>query len=142
MAIDSSWRVSHPVHRRDLIHSQPARTTMFFMSNRHFSARGRNRSGRHYRQRGGRDDFLTTALTLCAFVALITWTIAPNIISAWTVGTNSPEAVADIEGSVYYPDCAAARAAGAAPMHRGSPGYRDHLDGDNDGTACEPYHRW
>jgi endonuclease YncB( thermonuclease family) len=35
--------------------------------------------------------------------------------------------------------CAAARAAGAAPVHRGSPGYNPMLDGDNDGIACEPY---
>jgi endonuclease YncB( thermonuclease family) len=39
----------------------------------------------------------------------------------------------------YYPNCAAARAAGAAPMHRGEPGYRLGLDGDHDGIACEPY---
>jgi len=39
--------------------------------------------------------------------------------------------------SVYYPDCAAARAAGAAPLHRGDPGYRSGLDRDGDGVACE-----
>ena len=37
----------------------------------------------------------------------------------------------------YYPDCAAVRAAGAAPLHSGEPGYRSGLDGDNDGIACE-----
>lgn len=36
-----------------------------------------------------------------------------------------------------YPNCAAARAAGAAPLHRGERGYREQLDGDNDGIACE-----
>ncbi len=40
-------------------------------------------------------------------------------------------------GSVYYPNCAAARAAGAAPLSRGQPGYRPGLDGDHDGHACE-----
>ncbi len=39
--------------------------------------------------------------------------------------------------STYYPDCTAARAAGAAPLHAGSPGYRTGLDGDGDGVACE-----
>jgi endonuclease YncB( thermonuclease family) len=39
--------------------------------------------------------------------------------------------------SVYYRNCAAARAAGAAPLHRGDPGYRSALDGDHDGVACE-----
>ncbi len=40
-------------------------------------------------------------------------------------------------GTVYYENCDAARAAGAAPVHRGDPGYGPHLDGDNDGIACE-----
>ncbi|MFI6866127.1 excalibur calcium-binding domain-containing protein [Nocardia sp. NPDC050406] len=39
--------------------------------------------------------------------------------------------------SVYYKNCAAARAAGAAPLHRGEPGYRSELDADGDGTACD-----
>ncbi len=37
----------------------------------------------------------------------------------------------------YFADCAAARAAGAAPLYAGSPGYRPELDGDRDGVACE-----
>ena len=40
-------------------------------------------------------------------------------------------------GSVYYRNCDAARAAGAAPLHRGDPGYGPHLDRDGDGVACE-----
>ncbi|MFE7746364.1 excalibur calcium-binding domain-containing protein [Nocardia sp. NPDC057455] len=39
--------------------------------------------------------------------------------------------------SVFYPDCDAARAAGAAPLRRGEPGYRPQLDSDHDGVACE-----
>lgn len=42
-------------------------------------------------------------------------------------------------GNAYYPNCAAARSAGAAPIYRGQPGYRSPLDRDNDGVACEPY---
>lgn len=38
-----------------------------------------------------------------------------------------------------YPNCAAARAAGAAPVRRGEPGYGAHLDRDGDGVGCEPY---
>ncbi|MFI8824398.1 excalibur calcium-binding domain-containing protein [Streptomyces sp. NPDC053431] len=41
--------------------------------------------------------------------------------------------------SPYYEDCDEARAAGAAPIHRGEPGYAPHLDRDGDGVACEPY---
>ena len=36
-----------------------------------------------------------------------------------------------------YRNCAAVKAAGAAPIRRGQPGYGPHLDGDNDGIACE-----
>ena len=36
-----------------------------------------------------------------------------------------------------YANCAAARAAGAAPVRRGEPGYGPHLDRDNDGVGCE-----
>lgn len=38
-----------------------------------------------------------------------------------------------------YGNCAEARAAGAAPIRRGEPGYAPWLDGDNDGIACEPW---
>ena len=37
----------------------------------------------------------------------------------------------------YYANCAAARAAGAAPLYRDQPGYRSKMDGDGDGVACE-----
>lgn len=38
---------------------------------------------------------------------------------------------------VFYANCAAARAAGAAPVYRGEPGYGKHLDRDGDGIGCE-----
>ena len=40
-----------------------------------------------------------------------------------------------------YRNCREARAAGAAPLYRGQTGYGPHMDGDNDGIACEPYPR-
>ena len=39
--------------------------------------------------------------------------------------------------SVYYPNCTAARAAGAAPIYSGTPGYGKHLDRDLDGIGCD-----
>ncbi|HEY6422161.1 MAG TPA: excalibur calcium-binding domain-containing protein [Pseudonocardiaceae bacterium] len=39
--------------------------------------------------------------------------------------------------AIYYKNCSAARAAGAAPIKRGGAGYRPALDRDNDGIACE-----
>jgi hypothetical protein len=38
---------------------------------------------------------------------------------------------------VYYANCSEARAAGAAPLYVGDPGYRAGLDRDGDGIACE-----
>lgn len=40
-------------------------------------------------------------------------------------------------GSAYFANCSAARAAGAAPIRRGQPGYSGRLDRDGDGVACE-----
>lgn len=40
-------------------------------------------------------------------------------------------------GGGVFRNCAAARAAGAAPVRRGDPGYGSHLDRDNDGVGCE-----
>ncbi|MDQ0870247.1 biotin carboxyl carrier protein [Arthrobacter sp. V1I9] len=39
--------------------------------------------------------------------------------------------------AAYYANCAAARAAGAAPLFAGQAGYRARLDRDSDGVACE-----
>ncbi|MFD0705028.1 excalibur calcium-binding domain-containing protein [Alloscardovia venturai] len=39
--------------------------------------------------------------------------------------------------NVYYPNCAAVRSAGKAPLYQNEPGYRARLDRDHDGVACE-----
>lgn len=49
----------------------------------------------------------------------------------------APRSPATPPSSVYYRSCAEARAAGAAPIYRGQPGYRPGLDRDGDGVACE-----
>lgn len=43
----------------------------------------------------------------------------------------------ETEAEIYYPNCTAARAAGATPIHEGEPGYASKLDRDDDGVACE-----
>lgn len=40
-------------------------------------------------------------------------------------------------GGVYYANCDEVRAAGAAPLYAGEPGYRKGLDRDGDGIACD-----
>jgi hypothetical protein len=50
--------------------------------------------------------------------------------------TPAPKAAAS-STSTYYRNCDAARAAGAAPVRAGDPGYARHLDRDGDGVGCE-----
>ena len=38
---------------------------------------------------------------------------------------------------VYYDNCDAVRAAGAAPIFEGDRGFRQQFDGDGDGVGCE-----
>lgn len=56
------------------------------------------------------------------------------------VAAPAPRASARPAG-VFYPNCKAAWAAGAAPLYRGQPGYCPEMDGDGDGIACEPYRK-
>jgi hypothetical protein len=39
----------------------------------------------------------------------------------------------------FWSGCDDARAAGTAPIYSNEPGYRESMDGDGDGIACEPY---
>jgi hypothetical protein len=48
-----------------------------------------------------------------------------------------PVPAAPAAAAAYYANCAAARAAGAAPLFAGQAGYRAGLDRDSDGVACE-----
>jgi len=49
----------------------------------------------------------------------------------------APRASSGRSNGRAFTNCAAARAAGAAPVRRGDPGYGPHLDRDNDGIGCE-----
>ncbi|WP_294054528.1 excalibur calcium-binding domain-containing protein [Sphingomonas sp.] len=71
--------------------------------------------------------------------AAIAWYTAPVIESVWNYKPLTAEQVAEREQSVHYSGCNEARADGAAPIYRGQPGYREEMDGDGDGIACEPH---
>ncbi|MBT2596201.1 excalibur calcium-binding domain-containing protein [Arthrobacter sp. ISL-72] len=49
----------------------------------------------------------------------------------------APVAPAPVPAAAYYANCAAAKAAGAAPLYAGQAGYSTSLDRDRDGVACE-----
>ena len=65
------------------------------------------------------------------------WWLAMKKISTGWIVTSQPSPLPSHPNQVYYKNCAAVRAAGKAPLHRGDPGYRPELDRDNDGIACE-----
>ena len=64
---------------------------------------------------------------------------APAVASAgplsW-IASGSGSGSAGLDGPSYA-NCTEARQAGVTPIFRGEPGYAAHLDGDNDGIACE-----
>lgn len=74
--------------------------------------------------------------------------IAPPLVILTFLGVYNFPAVTEeeiaarnaVEKSVQYDGCNEVRAAGKAPLYRGSPGYGEHMDGDGDGIACEPYY--
>jgi septal ring factor EnvC (AmiA/AmiB activator) len=49
----------------------------------------------------------------------------------------APAPQAQTSTSTYFKNCDAVRAAGAAPVRLGDPGYAGHLDRDGDGVGCE-----
>ena len=55
----------------------------------------------------------------------------------WTAGADDSGTTAAPAG-VHYSGCNEVRAAGKAPLNIGDPGYREDMDGDGDGIACEP----
>lgn len=73
----------------------------------------------------------------------------PAVVETQTVTEEAPAPLAEVPGTedpapvpappraTHYPNCTAVRAAGAAPIYRGEPGYSSSLDRDGDGVACE-----
>lgn len=97
-------------------------------------------------------------------IAAITATVLPMTVSAHSGGLNAEGCHNDRQRGGYhchrgsgarsaparpqglmaapssgraFANCSAARAAGAAPVRRGDPGYGRHLDRDGDGVGCE-----
>lgn len=63
--------------------------------------------------------------------------VAPTTTHRPTTTTHRRPPATKAARIVYFANCSEARAAGAAPLYRGEPGYRPELDRDGDGVACE-----
>ena len=79
-------------------------------------------------------DALGQMLDTCPAGTLLSPSPPPTTTPSTPAG---PASTAPTDSSTYYANCAAARTAGAAPLHRGEQGYRPGLDRDRDGIACE-----
>lgn len=64
---------------------------------------------------------------------------AASAVSSFAIETGLARARSPKAGD-YWAGCDSARAAGTAPIYSGEPGYREEMDGDGDGIACEPHY--
>lgn len=77
-------------------------------------------------------------LSDCGAAAYVAPVEEPAPAAPPVVEQPAPVQQAPAPAGEYYPNCDAAKAAGAAPLYKDvSPGYRPGLDGDKDGVACE-----
>ena len=80
---------------------------------------------------GAEMNFLRSYLPAnCADLRIAPWETVP--VSQMAAPTNTTAG-----DEIYFANCSEARAAGAAPIRVGEPGYRSGLDRDKDGVACE-----
>ncbi len=67
-------------------------------------------------------------------------TAIPFRLGGGTTSSPAPPPLAPAptpSAAVTYANCAAVRAAGAAPIRPGEPGWDPKFDGDGDGVGCE-----
>lgn len=97
--------------------------------------------GRHPRQ----DDYVaadaaTPSMCAASKTTPAAKTAAPTASATATRKATKPDTETEppkTGKTTPYANCTEAREAGAAPLHRGDPGYSTRLDRDGDGTACE-----
>jgi Excalibur calcium-binding domain/Protein of unknown function (DUF1524) len=85
-------------------------------------------------------DAMTRVLVTCPTMSLPGPGTASTVASLPRAASPAPQpapAAAPPAGAISYANCTAVRAAGAAPIHRGDPGYASKLDRDGDGIGCE-----
>lgn len=80
---------------------------------------------------------LQTTTVTATTTAPVTAPATTRATTAATAPATAPTTTTRVPAAVSYANCAAVRAAGAAPIRRGEPGYSTSLDRDGDGVACE-----
>jgi Excalibur calcium-binding domain len=85
------------------------------------------------------DSFFKTAVPLVVMTFIGVYKLTPMSPEQQAAAAAAAARAQQVEKSVYYAGCNDVRALGKDPLYRGDPGYRDGMDGDRDGIACEPY---
>jgi hypothetical protein len=93
-----------------------------------------NRKTGDYHCHGGRS---TPAVPIKLAPAPAARPATPSVSRLVPASSTTTLAPARASSSGAFANCTAARAAGAAPVRRGDPGYGIHLDRDRDGVGCE-----
>ena len=89
----------------------------------------------HKQEQGSAWDALLGVPLMLGFGYTITGDAVP-LVSRLTMSASER---ATSERSVTYSGCRELRRLGKAPLYAGQPGYREEMDGDGDGIACEDY---
>ena len=63
--------------------------------------------------------------------------VAPLSTTPPPTTPTTPPTTPPTPAGVYYKNCSAVRAAGAAPIYAGDPGWQSKFDADGDGVGCE-----
>jgi len=103
---------------------------------RHSWKKGRNHFSRGRSREREMPLTFVSVVIISAFLGLTVGVVSTRLPRA---NTSMNLAGIDKSKDRYFRRCSDAWAAGFAPMNRGEPGYREGLDGDGDGIACEPY---
>lgn len=82
-------------------------------------------------------DAMQRVLGICPDQVAYASTFAAGVVGSTSSGSSAGADAPPAASDVSYQNCAAARAAGAAPVRAGDPGYGRHLDRDGDGVGCE-----
>lgn len=82
----------------------------------------------------GRSLILPAVVLVMVFIGAIADWATPIATARMMIDRAKPAPKAD----QYFSGCDDARAAGRENIPTSDPSYRDHMDGDGDGLACEP----
>ncbi|MFD6176307.1 MULTISPECIES: GmrSD restriction endonuclease domain-containing protein [unclassified Isoptericola] len=86
-------------------------------------------------------DAIESVLARCPDEPLPAGSLAPRVDATSDEPASddaaSEDTASEDTASGPFANCTEARAAGAAPVHRGDPGYSSRIDRDGDGVACE-----